>query len=113
MTRKWSERPIWRLPGRFGYHLKRFVSAGDIEGPVRMASGCQDEDHCEVRQLLEWVVAVERVRLWRKVEGDVVDEVSPGIGHDLPGSRHQSPPLAGAEQEDHVRQRRLPARTAR
>jgi len=31
MMRKWIERPICRLPGRFGYHLKRFVSAGDIE----------------------------------------------------------------------------------
>ena len=39
MTKKWSERPTWRLPGSFGYHLKRFVSAGDIEGPVRIASG--------------------------------------------------------------------------
>jgi hypothetical protein len=37
MTRKWSERPTCRLPGSFGYHVKRLVSAGDIEGPVRMA----------------------------------------------------------------------------
>jgi hypothetical protein len=41
MTRKWSERPTCRLPGRLGYHLKRFVSAGDIEGPVRMARGAR------------------------------------------------------------------------
>ena len=36
---KWIDRPICRLPGSFGYHLKRFVNAGDIEGPVRIASG--------------------------------------------------------------------------
>ena len=41
MTRKWSDRPIWRLPGSFGYHVKRFVKAGDIEGPVRIASGAR------------------------------------------------------------------------
>jgi hypothetical protein len=41
MTRKWSERPTCRLPGSFGYHLKRFVSAGDMEGPVRIARGAR------------------------------------------------------------------------
>ena len=41
MMRKWSDRPIWRLPGSFGYHLNRFVRAGDIEGPVRIARGAR------------------------------------------------------------------------
>ena len=41
MTRKWSDRPICRLPGSFGYHLNRFVKAGDIEGPVRIARGAK------------------------------------------------------------------------
>ena len=52
--------------------------------------------------MLERVVAVECVRLRWKVEGDVVDEVGPGVGYDLPGSRHQSFPLAGAEQKDDI-----------
>ena len=41
MMRKWSDRPICRLPGSFGYHVNRFVKAGDIEGPVRIASGAR------------------------------------------------------------------------
>ncbi len=39
ITKKWSDRPVCRLPGSFGYHLKRFVKAGDIDGPVRIAKG--------------------------------------------------------------------------
>ena len=67
--------------------------------------GGQDEHDREVRQLLERVVAVEAVGLRRQVEGGVVDEDGPGVGYDLPGRRHQPPPLAGAEQqgdEDHA-----------
>ena len=41
MMRKWSDRPICRLPGSFGYHWKRLVRAGDIEGPVTMARGAR------------------------------------------------------------------------
>jgi len=41
MMRKWSDRPACLLPGRFGYHLKRFVKAGDIEGPVTIARGAR------------------------------------------------------------------------
>ena len=70
-------------------------------GPGQDRQGCQDEHHGEVGQLLERVVAVEAVRLRRQVEGGVVDEDGPGVGHDLPGGRHQSPPLPGAEQQDH------------
>ena len=41
MMRKWIDRPICRLPGSFGYHVNRAVKAGDIEGPVRIASGAR------------------------------------------------------------------------
>ena len=101
MMRKWSDRPICRLPGSFGYHVNRAVKAGDIEGPVSDRQGGQDEHDPEVRQLLERVVVVEAVRLRRQVEGGVVDEDGPGVGHDLPGGRHQALPLSGAEQQHH------------
>ena len=65
MMRKWSDRPIWRLPGSFGYHGNRFVRAGDIDGPVRIARGARTNTTREVGQLLERVVAVEPVRLRR------------------------------------------------
>ena len=39
MIKKWIDRPIWRLPGSFGYHPNRAVKAGDIEGPVSIARG--------------------------------------------------------------------------
>jgi hypothetical protein len=38
---KWSDRPICRLPGNLGYHEKRTVSAGDMEGPLRIANGAR------------------------------------------------------------------------
>jgi hypothetical protein len=41
MMRKWIERPTWRLPGSFGYHVNRAVNAGDIEGPVSIARGAR------------------------------------------------------------------------
>jgi hypothetical protein len=41
MTRKWIDRPTWRLPGSFGYHVNRAVKAGDIEGPVNIARGAR------------------------------------------------------------------------
>ena len=41
MMRKWIDRPTWRLPGSFGYHANRFVKAGDIDGPVSIASGAR------------------------------------------------------------------------
>ena len=83
---------IPREPGREG---RRHRGAGQDR------QGGQDEHDPEVRQLLERVVVVEAVWLRRQVEGGVVDEDGPGVGHDLPGRRHQALPLPGAEQQDH------------
>ena len=83
---------IPREPGREG---RRHRGAGQHR------QGGQDEHDPEVRQLLERVVVVEAVWLRRQVEGGVVDEDGPGVGHDLPGRRHQALPLPGAKQQDH------------
>ena len=52
-------------------------------------------------ELLQRVVVVEAVWLRWQMEGGVVDEDGPGVGHDLPGGRHQAPPLLCAKQQHH------------
>ncbi len=52
--------------------------------------------------MLERVVTDERIGFRGKVERDVMNEVRPGIGDDVPGSRHEPFPLARAEQKRHI-----------
>ena len=44
---------------------------------------------------------VEAVWLLWQVEGSIVDEDGPGVGHDLPGGRHQAFPMPDKKQQHH------------
>ncbi len=102
MTRKWIDRPTWRLPGNFGYHANRPVKAGcDIDGAGEDRERGQDEHDPAIRQLLKRVVGVEPVGLRRQVKGGIADEDGPRIRHDPPGRRDQALPLSGREQHHH------------
>ena len=80
-----------RIPQEPGRKGRRHRRAGQHR------QGGQDEHDTEVRELLQRVVVVEAVWLRWQMESGVVDEDGPGVGHDLPGGRHQALPLACAK----------------
>ena len=86
-----------RIPGEVIHHRGRHGDAGeDRQRP-------EDEDHREVGDLLQCVVAVKAIGLGRQMEGGVVDPGIPRLqNHGGRGGDQALPLLSGAEHGDEV-----------
>ncbi len=83
-----------RVPGKMVHHGRRHGDAGSN------GQRAEDKDDCEIRNLLQGVVAIKPVRLRRQMKCCVVHEGVPRLQEHERRSGHNAPPLLGIEEHD-------------